>query len=642
MKKIFILFAILFFVIGNGMKAQKIGHYDNEKIIKSSFNITSAKLRSGIYIKEDSVGDLSSFYKALRSKNIPIYISADAMAHVYHILFDYSLAKLEEKYVIPTLKKLLKSLIDKYSNVKYYDYSIKGKKLLLSYLKVSYAVLTGENIPLNGNEKKELGLINGHGGFAKSALFGYKEDYSQYIPRGHYTKSEALKRYFKAMMYMGRMTFLAKLKTLDEDILNEQTAAALILTYTIKNNNELDIYWSSIFNPISKLVGFSDDLTIENYSKLFSMVQGLNIQKLNVSQLEKVRDKIGKMSPPKVYSGLGDLGVKNSNEAKKKLAATIGMRFFGQRFVFDSFIFSKVVFPYVGEFKGKGKPMTGRPKRFFPSPFDILNILNMDYAKVLLDENQESKYTGYDIQITKLKKYMSTYNKDKWNETVYNKWIRTLTYLYDNKNNIPHKKRIMRTILGSWAELRHDTILYVKQSYTMKVTAFRPRPKPKKNQLMGYPEDNMKFWLSFGELCEMTASFYREDYQLYDKFQNLSKLAEKMVEILKNKNVTSEDMEFFYKFPDKIDGILRDVDRRSKNSYLVADVHTDANSGSVLEVGVYGFSHMFIVPKDYPNYIFVGPVFNYTHFISKERLTDEKFKEMFINKSLPELDYLKQ
>ena len=33
------------------------------------------------------------------------------------------------------------------------------------------------------------------------------EDYSQYIPRGHYTRSEELKKYFKAMMWYGRLTF---------------------------------------------------------------------------------------------------------------------------------------------------------------------------------------------------------------------------------------------------------------------------------------------------------------------------------------------------------------------------------------------------------------------------------------------------
>jgi len=41
-------------------------------------------------------------------------------------------------------------------------------------------------------------------------LFRYAEDFSQYVPRGHYTRSETLKKYFVGMMWFGRMTFLLK------------------------------------------------------------------------------------------------------------------------------------------------------------------------------------------------------------------------------------------------------------------------------------------------------------------------------------------------------------------------------------------------------------------------------------------------
>ena len=57
---------------------------------------------------------------------------------------------------------------------------------------------------------RELALIEKHAGFAPSPIFIYDEDYSQYVPRGHYTRSETLKRYFKAMLWYGRMTCLLK------------------------------------------------------------------------------------------------------------------------------------------------------------------------------------------------------------------------------------------------------------------------------------------------------------------------------------------------------------------------------------------------------------------------------------------------
>ena len=62
----------------------------------------------------------------------------------------------------------------------------------------------------NDNITKELSFIQAHEGFQDSSIFHYKEDYSQYHPRGHYTQSEKLKRYFKTMMWYGRITFLLR------------------------------------------------------------------------------------------------------------------------------------------------------------------------------------------------------------------------------------------------------------------------------------------------------------------------------------------------------------------------------------------------------------------------------------------------
>ena len=53
----------------------------------------------------------------------------------------------------------------------------------------------------------ELTLIEQAGGIFTSPLFDLDEDYSQYKPRGHYTRNETYGRYFRAMMWYGRMPF---------------------------------------------------------------------------------------------------------------------------------------------------------------------------------------------------------------------------------------------------------------------------------------------------------------------------------------------------------------------------------------------------------------------------------------------------
>jgi len=58
--------------------------------------------------------------------------------------------------------------------------------------------------------EKEMSLITARPGFVRSPIFGYSQDYSQFLPRGHYTRSERLKNYFLATMWYGRMGFLLK------------------------------------------------------------------------------------------------------------------------------------------------------------------------------------------------------------------------------------------------------------------------------------------------------------------------------------------------------------------------------------------------------------------------------------------------
>ena len=78
-------------------------------------------------------------------------------------------------------------------------------------------------------------LIDAHAGFAESPIFGITEDYSQYVPRGHYTRSEALEKYFKAMMWYGRIPFyLYKQKPGVKEPDMEHTRQAIMITLTLK------------------------------------------------------------------------------------------------------------------------------------------------------------------------------------------------------------------------------------------------------------------------------------------------------------------------------------------------------------------------------------------------------------------------
>jgi hypothetical protein len=105
---------------------------------------------------------------------------------------------------------------------------------------------------------------------------------------------------------------------------------------------------------------------------------------------------------------------------------------------------------------------------------------------------------------------------------------------------------------------------------------------------------------------------------------------------LENKELTAEDYEFIKTFGDQLEGTIEDVDNKAKKTTIVADVHTDSNTGEVLEEGV-GYVNMLVVVYKLPDgriLMGAGPVMSHYEFKQpmQDRLTDEKWREILEGK----------
>ncbi len=101
---------------------------------------------------------------------------------------------------------------------------------------------------------------------------------------------------------------------------------------------------------------------------------------------------------------------------------------------------------------------------------------------------------------------------------------------------------------------------------------------------------------------------------------------------LQNEELTTEEYEFIKNFGDQVEGTVADVDDNAEKTTIVADVHTDSNSQTVLEEGV-GHVNMIIVAYNLPDgrtVICAGPVMSHYEFKQpmQDRLTDEEWREM--------------
>src|SRR5262245_13613942 len=284
---------------------------------------------------------------------------------------------------------------------------------------------------------------------------------------------------------------------------------------------------------------------------------------------------------------------------------------FGQRFVIDSFVLSQVVFDSI-LFKER------KQKRMMPAGLDVMAALgNAEAVPLLKDELTKWNYSA---NLMASRQFVDLQTKDFWKANLYNLWLDALRTLDDppKSKHFPEAMRTrawerkqLQTQLASWSELRHDTILYAKQSYTAEPSCQYPA-----GYVEPYPDCYAKVKFFAEEAARL---FEKADYSSKDDARDAQLKAIKKKQVaffkgmaktvgslealarkeLKAEAFTDAEKTFLKKTidirgggsgPPRYDGWYCELfyDRRecAKWCPTIADVHTDPASKSCLEVGV--------------------------------------------------------
>jgi hypothetical protein len=120
--------------------------------------------------------------------------------------------------------------------------------------------------------------------------------------------------------------------------------------------------------------------------------------------------------------------------------------------------------------------------RLFPSTLDILFAHgNSAAAQLLISELDQYHYS---TNLASLRYLMDSYDEVFWNSSIYSMWLNTIRTLNppEARDHLPPFMQTgawwqqkMNTQLSSWIELRHDHLLYAKQSYTDHYVCSYPR-----------------------------------------------------------------------------------------------------------------------------------------------------------------------
>lgn len=646
----------------------QLTEYERELINRNGFMVSER-------LSYPSFGDaLLDIYRA----DLPVFVSTDAILHALHMSYDEILKDVEEGLIVPRLTMILTAarerlphLADRYPSEPRMQRSLDDVDV---YLTVALRLLTGKGSALRaGNQKMVdslLLLIEAERPteielFSDSS-FARPFDFSQFTVRGHYTDSYTLGRYFQAMIWLGRTEFyLTAPKATPTKVhpydLTRQAIDALLLANLL---DEADVRsdWREIDDALRFLIGESDNVTPDNLFDLSSRASISDPAELLDDEVaERFRTTLVNQpyAAQKILSQILFRDPYNPNSVEPASAFML----FGQRFIIDSYVFHNVTYDRLSE------------KRMLPSSLDVLFALGNNAAAQLLQSELDAyKYAPH---LASIRYLIDSYDDEFWNSTFYNSWLGSLRALNppspEDRAELPRFMRSgawwqqkMNTQLAAWTQIRHDNLLYAKQSYsTGVVTCSYPHSlvEPFPEFYAAVADLGERAGERFESMKDRFVSSYRAgliiDYfnRLGETCRTLETIARKQ---LAEETLTEDETVFLrsmmqeWKSNTGCGGYITDyngwypylfypLETSSKavvqKDYVIADVHTSPTNkdgdlvGWVKHIGT-GPINLAVVTCDGPNgdvYAYVGPVMSYFEHttVNFKRMTDEGWEEMY-------------
>jgi hypothetical protein len=575
-------------------------------------------------------------------RNLPSFVTSDLVLQVYHIFYDFTLRTVETESLLPALKKLTSGMLDAslvtYKHVGDPDLKKAALKNVAYFGVAAKALGIKRRLPPGAAAMvaKETALINAHGGRVTGAMFPYGIDYSQFIPRGHYTRSEALKKFFRAMMWYGLVPFKLGVATSGHPDTGAypQVHQGLLFVNDLYRA-KLDGAWERVYEPTKFYVGAADDLTPAEWKKLMDGVYGVGTNPAAFADPTKL--------------AAFTLAAENARPAAiQQIRDGTQLRFMGQRDIPDSEVM---------------QALGGSEQRPFPAGLDVMAVFGDKRAATILDKYPQvynpGGWTGYQSARDALAEKFAALPPKTWSSNLYWSWLDSLNILQaPAPNGYPSfmRKEVWRdktlyTSLASWAELRHDTILYGKQS-TAECGGGQPKPPP---FVRGYVEPSIQFYDRLRTLTEQSRQGLEarklmpaDLRQHFDDFEDLLDfLIPVSAKELTGKKLTREEYESIRYIGGQVERLTLDVMTGSPTDWSLvseadrdmataADVHTA--SGAVLEEGVgHATEILVIVPIEGKLTLTRGAAFSYYEFEhpSNDRLTDEKWQGILNHNGQP-------
>jgi hypothetical protein len=477
-------------------------------------------------------GSFAEVFYNLFHNDMPVFISTDALLQAWHRTYDAMLEEVEETYLFNSVQLMLDGMASQVTATSAAAGNGVLKESILDadyFLAVARSLLAGTNNPpvptLLGQDARvaesladikveKLQLVQDFMGFCREV------DFSQFKIRGHYTHSERLGRYFQCVMWLGRIDIPVAGGPFDRGCQERfastrELGSAIVLWHLLNTSGKFDT-WSDMERIIQTFVGATDSMT---FGQLGGLLAGAGIRTLNdipdLAALERLQAEMVR----------GELGVQNirsdwfdqplGGPARYSLPRTFTV--FGQKFVPDSWAFSQSVFSSI---LWTENGVTNKVPRRVPGALDVAFSI-LGNSQVVPDLVAQMKGTFMDADRPHAMRFRDGFNyqhnlaasravtdslaASAWDSNIYMNWLACLRDLSAPTSDLKYpeamrtlawSKKTLNTQLASWTQLRHDTILYAKQSYTAPGACVYPT---------GYVEPRVEFWSRLRKMASRAA-----------------------------------------------------------------------------------------------------------------------------------------
>jgi len=597
-----------------------------ERLATNGFAIVPANHEQMFHVYEQN--DYSCF---------PSFVTTDLYLQLFHLYIDCMLREVEEQTLLPLITDFSRSMY----NVMHAQ-AVSGDNADIRQLAhhnavffaVAYQLLTDNAIGTADEQAeaqpevdKVMKSENSYSDFM--ADFRNTEfAYSLFRPRGHYTRNEQLQRYFRGMMWLQSVPF-----GMEHD---EEVREAVLLAGTMMGLKEETAKYETIDQLVTFLMGKPDNIAIPQVQTEMTKM-GVSMEQLLADNNELQRLK----------EALEEVGEKQTRiRPKYERSSHNKICLMPQRYQPDAEVLQEMV--------DYDSTPSLRP---VPKGLDVFAAMGVASAEQILnDEGQQ--WQDFKPIMKKMKTRMQEID---WKETVVTQWMEALRTIADEPAaDAPYfmgtpewDVKNLNAMLASWAELKHDAILYAKQPMGAECGGdAMPAPVVK-----GYVEPNVAFWKKAIQLLDNTHTLLQNQGMLTEKIgyattrirEQLQFLLNVSEKELKGKALSEVEYDQIKAMGAIFENISLDLIRQ-ENQYLmgwgdvegadrklalVADVYT-ANADNnpekcILFEGVGAADEIFVV-VEIAGYLYLarGAVFSYREFrqpVHVQRLTDEEWQQ---------------